>query len=48
MHFVSPNQRTLRRRALLGTTALFLIATGVSFPGQLAHADFADGTIAYE
>ncbi|MDA1059817.1 MAG: hypothetical protein O3C65_14155 [Proteobacteria bacterium] len=48
MHFVSPNQRTLRRRALLGTTALFLIATGVSFPGQSAQADFGDGTIAYE
>ncbi|NQV81053.1 MAG: SEL1-like repeat protein [Alphaproteobacteria bacterium] len=33
---------------MLGTTALFLIATGVSFPGQSAYADFADGTLAYE
>ena len=48
MQSLPPGRETLRRRALLGTTALFLIATGVSFAVQPAHAEFADGTLAYQ
>ncbi len=48
MHTPPLKRRTLRRHALLGTTALFLIATGVSVAGAPAYADFADGTLAYE
>jgi TPR repeat protein len=48
MHSPPPGRETLRRRALLGTTALFLIATAVSFAGQPAQAEFADGTLAYQ
>lgn len=48
MHSPPTRRETLRRRALLGTTALFLIATGVSFAGQPAQAEFADGTLAYQ
>lgn len=48
MYSPPPGRNTLRRHALLGTTALFLIATGVGFAGQPAHAEFADGTLAYQ
>ena len=48
MHSPPPGRKTLRRHALLGTTALFLIATGVTFAGQPAQAEFADGTLAYQ
>lgn len=43
-----PRRETLRRCALLGTTALFLIATGVTFAAQHAQAEFTDGTRAYQ
>ncbi len=48
MYAPPPGRNTLRRLALLGTTALFLIATGVGFAGQPAHSEFADGTLAYQ
>ncbi len=48
MHTPPLKRRTLRRHALLGTTALFLIAAGVGVAGAPAYADFADGTLAYE
>jgi TPR repeat protein len=41
-------RETLRRRALLSTTALFLIATGVTFAAQPAQAEFTDGMLAYQ
>jgi TPR repeat protein len=44
----APSHTSLRRHALLGTTALFLIAGGVGGLPAPAFADFNDGTAAYE
>jgi len=48
MRLPPPRRETLRRRALLSTTALFLFVTGVSFAAQPAQAEFTDGTLAYQ
>ena len=48
MRSPTPRRETLRRHALLGTAALLLIVTGVSFAAQPAQAKFSDGTLAYE
>lgn len=44
----APAHPSWRRRALLGTTALLLIAGGVGGLAPSAHADFNDGTVAYQ